>query len=64
MEPIAIVKKRSRLWLLMIVLILAAILIAAALWFLSDGAVTAVSRAPASTSSIIEGLPAVGNPLS
>jgi hypothetical protein len=36
MEPIAIVKKRSRIWLIMAVLIIALLLIAAALWFMGD----------------------------
>jgi hypothetical protein len=36
MEPIAIVKKRSRIWLVMAVLIVALLLIAAALWFMGD----------------------------
>ena len=36
MEPIAIVKKRSRIWLVMAVLIIALLLIAAALWFMGD----------------------------
>jgi hypothetical protein len=36
MEPIAIVKKRSRIWLLMVLLIVAMLLVAAALWFMGD----------------------------
>ena len=36
MEPIAIVKKRSRMWLIMIVMIVALLTIAAALWFMGD----------------------------
>jgi hypothetical protein len=36
MEPIAIVKKRSRIWLIVAVLIVALLLIAAALWFIGD----------------------------
>jgi hypothetical protein len=36
MEPIAIVRKRSRIWLVMVVLIVALLLIAAALWFMGD----------------------------
>jgi hypothetical protein len=59
MEPIAIVKKRSRVWLLMVVLIIALILIAAALWFLGDDAVTTVSRTVgAATSSVALRAPA------
>ena len=46
MEPIAIVKKRSHIWLIMIALIIVALLVAAALWFMGDGAATAVSQAP------------------
>ena len=36
MEPIAIVKKRSRMWLIMALLITAMLLVAAALWFMGD----------------------------
>ena len=36
MEPIAIVKKRSRIWLLMALLIIVMLLVAAALWFMGD----------------------------
>jgi hypothetical protein len=42
MEPIVIVKKRSRIWMIMLVLILAALLIAGALWFIGDTATTTV----------------------
>ena len=44
MEPIAIVKKRSRVWLIMIVLVLAAILVAGALWFMGDGSTANLAR--------------------
>jgi len=40
MEPIAIVKKRSRMWLIMIVMIVALLTIAAALWFMGDAPVS------------------------
>jgi hypothetical protein len=43
MEPIAIVKKRSRIWLVM-ALILAALLVAAALFFMGDTAPTGAAR--------------------
>ena len=43
MEPIAIVKKRSRIWLIMIAIIIAMLLVAAALWFIGDGAATNIS---------------------
>ena len=46
MEPIAIVKKRSHIWLIMIALIIVALLVAAAFWFMGDNAVTAVSQLP------------------
>lgn len=46
MEPIAIVKKRSHIWLIMIALIVVALLVAAAFWFMGDNAVTAVSQLP------------------
>jgi hypothetical protein len=46
MEPIAIVKKRSRIWLLMALLIIALLLIAGALWFMGDVPAANVSRAP------------------
>jgi flagellar basal body-associated protein FliL len=36
MEPIAIVKKRSRIWLVMVMLIIIMLLAAAALWFMGD----------------------------
>lgn len=36
MEPIAIVKKRSRIWLVMVLLIIVLLLAAAALWFMGD----------------------------
>jgi predicted S18 family serine protease len=36
MEPIAIVKKRSRIWLVMVLLIIIMLLAAAALWFMGD----------------------------
>jgi hypothetical protein len=36
MEPIAIVKKRSRIWLVMVLLIIIMLLVAAALWFMGD----------------------------
>jgi hypothetical protein len=36
MEPIAIVKKRSRIWLVMALLIVIMLLAAAALWFMGD----------------------------
>jgi hypothetical protein len=36
MEPIAIVKKRSRIWLVMVLLIVVILLAAAALWFMGD----------------------------
>jgi hypothetical protein len=36
MEPIAIVKKRSRIWLVMVTLIIIMLLAAAALWFMGD----------------------------
>jgi predicted S18 family serine protease len=38
MEPIAIVKKRSRIWLVMALLIIIMLLAAAALWFMGDTA--------------------------
>jgi predicted S18 family serine protease len=45
MEPIAIVKKRSRIWLVMALLIIIMLLAAAALWFMGDTApATNVSR--------------------
>lgn len=40
MEPIAIVKKRSRIWLVMVILIIIMLLAAAALWFMGDAAPT------------------------
>ena len=46
MEPIAIVKKRSHIWMIMIALIIVALLAAAAFWFLSDRTVTDVSQVP------------------
>ena len=65
MEPIAIVKRRSRVWLLMIVLIVAAILIAAALWFMGDDAVTTVGRVTAvSTSAVMRAPQDIRNLLS
>ena len=36
MEPIAIVKKRSRIWVVMMLLIIIMLLVAAALWFMGD----------------------------
>jgi hypothetical protein len=42
MEPLVIVKKRSRVWMIMLVLILAALLIVGALWFIGDAATTTV----------------------
>ena len=36
MEPIAIVKKRSRIWMVMLFLLIAVLLVAAALWFMGD----------------------------
>ena len=36
MEPIAIVKKRSRMWLIMALLIIVMLLAAAALWFMGE----------------------------
>jgi hypothetical protein len=48
MEPIAIVKKRSQIWLIMIVLIVAVLLIAAALWFTGAGTVPGFDQAPQS----------------
>ncbi|HWL72924.1 MAG TPA: hypothetical protein VNQ74_03525 [Burkholderiaceae bacterium] len=36
MEPIAIVKKRSRIWMVMALLIIMMLLVAAALWFMGD----------------------------
>lgn len=36
MEPIAIVKKRSRIWVVMALLIIIMLLAAAALWFMGD----------------------------
>ncbi len=44
MEPIVIVKKRSRIWLIMIAVIIAMLLVAAALWFMGDGAATNITR--------------------
>jgi flagellar basal body-associated protein FliL len=46
MEPIAIVKKRSHIWMIMIALIIVALLAAAAFWFLSGRTVTDVSQVP------------------
>jgi hypothetical protein len=40
MEPIAIVKKRSRIWLVMALLIIIMLLAAAALWFMGDASPT------------------------
>ena len=46
MEPIAIVKKRSHIWLIMIALIIVALLVAAALWFMGDSAAPGISQLP------------------
>jgi flagellar basal body-associated protein FliL len=46
MEPIAIVKKRSHIWLIMIALIVVALFVAAAFWFMGDNAVTDISQLP------------------
>ena len=43
MEPIAIVKKRSRIWLVMVFLIVIMLLAAAALWFMGDAPPTNIS---------------------
>ena len=43
MEPIAIVKKRSRIWLVMVLLIIIILLAAAALWFMGDTPTTNIS---------------------
>jgi hypothetical protein len=40
MEPIAIVKKRSRIWLVMVLLLVLMLLAAAALWFMGDAPTT------------------------
>ena len=40
MEPIAIVKKRSRIWLVMVLLLIILLLAAAALWFMGDASPT------------------------
>lgn len=48
MEPIAIVRKRSNIWLIMIAVLIAALLVAAALWFMGDGTVIDASQAPLS----------------
>jgi len=45
MEPIAIVKKRSRIWLIMVAVIVAMLLVAAALWFMGDAPAGNVSGA-------------------
>jgi flagellar basal body-associated protein FliL len=45
MEPIAIVKKRSRIWLIMALLIILMLLVAAALWFMGDAPATNISGA-------------------
>jgi hypothetical protein len=45
MEPIAIVRKRSRVWPLVITLIVIALVVAAAMFFLGDG-VNETVRAP------------------
>ena len=47
MEPIAIVRKRSRVWPLVITLVVIALLIAAAMFFLGDGTTQTVSAAGA-----------------
>jgi hypothetical protein len=43
MEPIAIVKKRSRIWMIMALLIVIMLLAAAALWFMGDAPATNIS---------------------
>jgi hypothetical protein len=43
MEPIAIVKKPSRIWMVMVLLIIIMMLVAAALWFMGDTPFTNVS---------------------
>ena len=54
MEPIAIVRKRSRVWPLVITLIVIALVVAAAMFFLGDGTTETV-RAPGATQ-----VPAIG----
>jgi predicted S18 family serine protease len=45
MEPIAIVKKRSRIWIVMALLLIIMLLAAAALWFMGDAPSTSnISR--------------------
>ena len=43
MEPIAIVKKRSRIWLVMVLLIVIMLMAAAALWFMGDAPASNIS---------------------
>ena len=54
MEPITIVRKRSRVWPLVITLIVIALLIAAAMFFLGDGTTQTVGIPGASQ------VPAIG----
>lgn len=61
MEPLVIVKKRSRIWLVVLMLVVAALLIAGALWFIGDTATTTVgSVVSPGALPYVSGLSAVG----